>query len=58
MGIKNIHIALISASIILSVLFGLWSLTHAYQVLGCVSLLAGVALVFYGINFIKKVRAI
>ncbi len=58
MGIKNIHIALISASIILGVAFGLWSLQNAYPLLGYASLAAAVALVFYGINFLKKAKTL
>ena len=57
MGIKNIHIVLITASIGLAVLFGLWAITHDYNGLGYASLITAVALVIYGISFLKKLKA-
>jgi uncharacterized membrane protein HdeD (DUF308 family) len=56
MGIKNIHILLISASSLVSLLFGYWALNHNYTGLGYVSLGLGIALIVYGIQFIKKAK--
>jgi len=56
MGIKNIHILLISCSVLVAVFFGLWSLSHAFKALGVCSLVIAVGLFFYGINFIKTTR--
>ena len=56
MGIKNIHIALISCSIAIALVFGVWGLKNSYQILGSVSLAAAVGLAVYGINFLKKVK--
>ena len=58
MGIKNIHIILISASILLSLVFGLWGLNHDFKTLGYISLLTSVSLVIYGVQFIKKVKVL
>ncbi len=58
MGIKNIHITLIAVSVLLSVVFGFWCMNNAFQILGYVSLVAGAALAFYGVNFIKKARTL
>ena len=54
MGIKNIHITLISVSVLLGFGFGFWALKNSYAGLGYISLIAAVALIVYGINFIKK----
>ena len=56
MGIKNIHIALISCSVIVSLVFGFWAMGHNYQMLGATAVIAAVALVVYGISFLKKVK--
>jgi uncharacterized membrane protein HdeD (DUF308 family) len=58
MGIKRIHITLITASIILSLFFGFWALGHNFRGLGYFSLLTGIVLVFYGIQFIKKAKVL
>ena len=58
MGIKNIHIVLIAAAFLLSLVFGLWALNHDYQGLGYCSLVAAAGLVIYGIQFIKKLKAL
>ncbi len=58
MGIKNIHIILISASVLVSVVFGIWSLNNHYQILGYISLVSAVGLIVYGINFLKKVKTL
>ncbi len=57
MGIKNIHIGLIFCSAIIAVVFGFWGLNNNYAALGGVSFVLAVALVIYGINFIKKTKA-
>ncbi len=58
MGIKNIHMFLVSAACLLALIFGLWALAHGYSALGYCSLAATVGLVIYGAQFIKKVRAL
>jgi hypothetical protein len=58
MGIKNIHITLISASSMLSLIFGVWALNHDFQILGYLSLIISVGLVVYGVQFIKKAKAL
>ena len=58
MGIKNIHIVLISCSVAVAGAFGFWALNHAYQGLGYVSLVAAVALVVYGVTFLNKVKSL
>jgi hypothetical protein len=54
-GIKNVHIALISCSTLAASLFGLWCLNNHYTMIGMVSFGAAVGLVVYGISFLKKV---
>lgn len=56
MGIKNIHLFLITVAIVLSVVFGLWALNHDFQWLGYGSLASAIGLFFYGLGFIKKVK--
>lgn len=56
MGIKNIHIFLISCSVVVAVIFGFWALGHAYPVLGGLSLAAAAGLAIYGVNFLKKTK--
>ena len=58
MGIKNIHIALIGCSVLISGVFGIWGLKHEYAELGGISLIAAVGLAIYGINFLKKAKAL
>ena len=58
MGIKNIHIALISCSVIIALVFGFWALNHNYQILGCVSLVVAIGLSAYGVNFLKKAKSL
>lgn len=58
MGIKNIHIFLISAASILALGFGIWALTHNYVGLGYCSLASAVGLVIYGIQFVKKAKVL
>lgn len=54
MGIKGIHIALISVAIVLAFILGIWGLSHHYTMIGIISLVSSVALLIYGISFIKK----
>jgi hypothetical protein len=58
MGIKNIHIMLISASSLILGLFGFWGLNNNFQLLGYLSILITVCLVIYGIQFIKKTKTL
>jgi hypothetical protein len=58
MGIKSIHIILIFAACAIAIIFGLWGLNHEYSTLGYVSLILAIGLVFYGIQFIKKAKAL
>lgn len=58
MGIKNIHIILITASILLALGFGAWAINHDYALLGYGSLILAVGLIVYGIQFIKKLKAL
>ena len=56
MGIKNIHLFLITAALALSLVFGFWALNHDFQLLGWISMAAAVGLVIYGVQFLKKVK--
>ena len=58
MGIKYIHVVLILVSIVLSIGFGVWTLNHDYAIWGYVSFATAVALIVYGVNFIKKMKAL
>ena len=57
MGIKNIHILLISAASIMAIIFGIWGIKHDYASLGYVALAIAVGLIIYGVMFIKKVKS-
>ena len=58
MGIKNIHILLISAASLMGVLFGVWGITHGFTMLGIGAMVFAFCLVFYGVQFIKKARTL
>jgi hypothetical protein len=58
MGIKGIHIVLISVSIITIAFFGYWTLNHNYTAAAYSSFLIAAALVVYGIMFIQKAKAL
>lgn len=58
MGIKNIHIILISASVILSLVFGFWGVTHDFKALGGIAFALAVGLTIYGVQFLKKAKAL
>lgn len=54
MGIRNIHMGLITCSTAVGVFFGIWALNHAYSALGTASLAASAALAVYGVMFFRK----
>jgi len=63
MSLKAFHVVFISASILLSLGFGVWEMRAWLEaratldlVLGSLSLLAGVGLLVYGRYFLKKLR--
>ena len=65
MSIKKIHIILIACAILLSLGFGIWSMIHArdsgegfYRLTGFASFAVGIGLIFYGIHFLKKTKAL
>lgn len=58
MGIKNIHILLITAAVSISMIFGIWGLNHDYQILGIIALVIAVALAAYGVQFLKKAQTL
>jgi hypothetical protein len=58
MGIKNIHIILIAASVLLSLVFGFWAVTHDYNTLGYISFALAIGLIVYGIQFLKKAKVL
>ena len=58
MGIKYIHVVLIISSIILSLGFGLWALSHNYTASSYCSFAIAAGLIFYCIQFIKKIKAL
>jgi hypothetical protein len=58
MGIKNIHIFLISASILCSLVFGFWAVTHEFATLGYITFAIAIGLIIYGIQFLKKAKTL
>jgi hypothetical protein len=56
MGIKNIHIFLISASALMAALFGLWSFKNAEPLWAGIAVVVALALVGYGISFVNKAK--
>ncbi len=61
MGLRNFHIFFIVISTSMSVGFGLWCFlsdagreSYGSSAMGAISLVAAVALVVYGIRFVKK----
>lgn len=63
MSLKAFHIFFIAVSILLAFGFGVWGmyyhLTYGnvwYLVMGIASLLVGVVLILYGINFLRKLK--
>ncbi len=58
MGIKNIHLLLIVISIILCMVFGVWTMGHDYTAWGYCSFAITVGLIVYCVQFIKKMKAL
>lgn len=65
MSLKAFHIVFVTASIVLAVLFGIWSLMNYFQggtlkdiLFGVGSFIAAVALVFYERYALKKLKDI
>jgi len=65
MSLKAFHIVFVSASILLSLMFGVWSVMSYFEggpvldlIFGIGSLAAGVGLVFYGKYVLKKLKNI
>jgi hypothetical protein len=65
MSLKAFHIVFVAASILLALVFGVWSLMSYFEggpvrdlVFGVGSLLTGVGLVFYGKYVLKKLKDI
>jgi hypothetical protein len=58
MGIKYIHVILILVSIALSLGFGAWTLKHDQTAWGYCSFAVAVGLVFYCVQFIRKMKAL
>jgi len=62
MSLKAFHMIFIVCSIVLSFGYGVWALSFyshlkgpLYFIMGCLSLLLGVALIIYGVNVFRKV---
>ena len=58
MGIKNIHIILIAASVLVCLFFGLWSVNNTHVWWGGTAFVVAAALAVYGINFIKRSKTL
>ena len=58
MGIKNIHILLISLSIVMSGVFGFWALGHEMRGLSVAAFVLLGGLSIYFINFLKKLKTL
>ena len=63
MSLKAFHIFFIAVSVLLAFGFGVWSVyTHlaesnlGFLLMGLSSFVVGIALIFYGINFLHKLR--
>ena len=62
MSIKGAHLLFIICSVILAVLFGVWSFLQAdknpsFYVGGIVAFILGVILINYAIKFVKKMKS-
>jgi hypothetical protein len=57
MSLKSFHILFITLSIVIVVWFGIWELNRSV-VVAIVSFLTGGALVYYGVQVLKKFRTI
>ena len=65
MSLKAFHVVFVAASILLALMFGIWSLVGYFQaglvrdlIFGVGSLLVGIGLVFYGRYVLKKLKHI
>ena len=65
MSLKAFHIVFVAASILLALVFGIWSLRSYFEgglvrdlIFGVASLLTAVGLVFYGKYVLKKLKNI
>jgi len=65
MSLKIFHIIFISLSILLSFGFGVWSIRFSatenhggYFWAGLISFVVSMALIVYGVNFIKKMKGV
>ena len=65
MSLKAFHIVFIIVSVLLSFGFGVWGIyTHlsfgnvTFLIMGVISFVIGIALIIYGINFMKKLKHI
>ena len=65
MSLKAFHIVFVAASIVLALMFGVWSLMSYFEggpvrdlIFGIGSLVVGVGLVFYGKYVLRKLKDI
>lgn len=59
MSLKSFHVFFMSAAALLAAGFGVWCLrTPGYRVLAVPVLLVAVALPFYGVWFVRKMRSL
>ena len=63
MSLKAFHIFFIAVSILLAFGFGVWGMVYHltygnvwYLLMGIASFVIGVILIFYGINFLRKLK--
>ncbi len=56
MGIKTIHIVLISCAVLVAGFFGYWALNNGRQPLGLAAFVTALALAVYGFFFLQKAR--
>ena len=58
MGIKNIHVVLISTSVLMALVFALWSFKNEHSPWGFTSIGVAIGLIIYGITFLKKAKTL
>ena len=56
MGIKTIHIVLISCAVAVAVFFGAWAINNGHLSFGYGAFAAAAGLAVYGFVFLQKVR--
>jgi hypothetical protein len=54
LNLKAFHLFFIGLAIVLTSGFGFWGLFNHYPLLGSISLVVGIVLVFYAANFARK----